>query len=25
MAVDDVTFQCKYCQSVHTEKRKHEV
>ncbi len=25
MAVDEVTFKCKYCQRVHTEKRKHEV
>jgi len=25
MAVDEVTFRCKYCQRVHTEKRKHEV
>jgi hypothetical protein len=25
MAVDRVTFRCKYCQKVHTQKQKHEV
>jgi len=25
MAVDRVTFKCKYCLRVHTEKHKHEM